>query len=81
VVVGIPVGLDGSEGAQAAETRGFCAELETLLDVPLETWDERFTTRLAERSAREGATGAEDSLAAAHLLESWLTARRGEGAP
>jgi putative Holliday junction resolvase len=80
VLVGIPVSLDGTEGRQAAETREFCAELESLLEIPVETWDERFTTTLAERSAREGAAGAEDSLAAAHLLESWLAGHQGEGA-
>ena len=74
VVVGMPIGLDGKEGAQAAETHGFVSEVERFAEVPVETWDERFTTKLAERSAREGATGVEDSLAAAHLLESWLAA-------
>lgn len=72
VVVGMPVGLSGEEGAQAALTREFAGALAPLLDVPVETWDERFTTRLAERSAREGAGAEQDSLAAAHLLESYL---------
>src|SRR5919108_4070122 len=58
IVVGIPVTLGGDEGPQAAETREFCAELQRLVEVPVKMWDERFTTRLAERSAREGATGA-----------------------
>jgi RNase H-fold protein (predicted Holliday junction resolvase) len=40
--------------------------------VPVETYDERLTTRMAERSAREGAQADQDSLAAAHLLESYL---------
>ena len=75
VIVGMPVTLEGKEGPQATETRDFCDGLEPLLDVPVETWDERFTTTLAERTAREGATGAEDSLAAAHLLENWLAAQ------
>jgi putative Holliday junction resolvase len=74
VVIGMPIRLDGTEGAQAAETREFAAELERMLEIPIEVWDERFTTRLAEQSAREGAAGAEDSLAAAHLLDNWLAA-------
>jgi putative Holliday junction resolvase len=78
VIVGLPVGLSGEEGAQAAVTRTFCKELETILDVPVELYDERLTTRQAERTAREGAGAAEDSLAAAHLLESYLAARGGE---
>ena len=75
VVVGLPVSLDGTEGEQAAATRAFCRELEGALEVPVETYDERLTTRMAAASRREGAGAAEDSLAAAHLLESYLAAR------
>jgi len=72
VVVGLPLHLSGEEGSQAALTRSFCAELEALLDVPVETYDERLTTRMAEASKREGAAAAPDSLAAAHLLQAYL---------
>ncbi len=74
VIVGLPVTMGGEEGAQAEASRSFAAELEELLAVPVETYDERLTTKLAERSAREGAAAAEDSLAAAHLLESYIAA-------
>jgi putative Holliday junction resolvase len=72
VVVGLPVTLGGEEGEQAKASRLFASQLEEVLSVPVETYDERLTTRMAERSAREGAAAAEDSLAAAHLLESYL---------
>jgi putative Holliday junction resolvase len=72
VLVGLPLHLSGEEGAQAKLTRTFCAELEALLDVPVETYDERLTTRMAEASKREGAAAAPDSLAAAHLLQAYL---------
>ena len=75
VVVGLPISLDGEEGAQARLSRAFAAELGDLLDVPIETYDERLTTTMAARSAREGARADEDSLAAAHLLESYLASR------
>ncbi len=78
VVVGMPLTLEGEAGPQAEIARAFCTQLEAVLEVPVETWDERLTTRLAERSAREGAGAAEDSLAAAHLLESFLESRAGE---
>jgi putative Holliday junction resolvase len=71
VVVGLPVTLAGEEGAQAAEARGFADRLAVMLDVPVETWDERFTTRLAQSTPGRQA---EDSRAAAHLLQSWLEA-------
>jgi putative Holliday junction resolvase len=75
VVIGMPVRLDGREGEQAAATRLFGEQLEELIDVPIELYDERMTTRLAEASRREGAQAGEDSLAAAHLLESYLASR------
>jgi len=79
VVVGLPVTLAGTEGAQAAETRAFAEELESRLEVPVDLHDERLTTRMAERSSAGGAAAASDSIAAAHLLESFLAARAREG--
>ena len=58
VVVGLPLHLSGEEGSQAALARSFCAELEAMLDVPVETYDERLTTRMADASRRGGATAA-----------------------
>lgn len=75
VVVGLPLGLGGESGAQAAAARGFRDEVAALVEVPVETYDERLTTRMAQQSARSGADAAEDSLAAAHLLESYLASR------
>jgi putative holliday junction resolvase len=73
VVVGLPLTLRGEHGAQARETESFVAALREVLDVPVDTYDERFTTAIAAR----GAGGApEDARAAAHLLEGYL-ARRG----
>jgi putative Holliday junction resolvase len=77
VVIGLPVSLDGTEGKQAAEARAFRDELAAIVDVPVETYDERLTTRLAESSARSGASAPADALAAAHLLESYLRHRAG----
>ena len=73
VVVGLPVSLSGEEGAQAAETREFAARLAERLAVPVSTFDERYTTALARRTPGRLP---EDSRAAAHLLESYLSARR-----
>jgi putative transcription antitermination factor YqgF len=73
VVVGLPVRLAGGEGAQAAEARDFAARLEARVGVPVTTYDERFTTALARRTPGRAP---EDSRAAAHLLESYLSAHR-----
>jgi len=75
IVVGLPLHLSGEEGSQAALARTFCAELEAILDIPVETYDERLTTRMADASKRAGATAARDSLAAAHMLEAYLASR------
>jgi putative Holliday junction resolvase len=75
VVVGLPVSLDGREGPQADAARRFRDALAARLDIPVETYDERLTTRLAEATARRGATAPADAVAAAHLLESYLALR------
>jgi len=74
VVVGLPLTLRGERGEQARETERFVEALQAVVDVPVESYDERFTTRLAQRMPGLLATS-EDSRAAAHLLESWLAAR------
>lgn len=76
VVVGLPLHLSGEEGSQAGLARSFCRELEAILPVPVDTYDERLTSRMADASRRGGASAARDSLAAAHLLESYLESSR-----
>jgi putative Holliday junction resolvase len=79
VVVGLPLGLSGEDTEQTRETRAFAQRLEATLDVPVSLYDERFTTRIAERSGSR-ATSA-DSRAAAVLLEDWLARHGSEVAP
>jgi putative holliday junction resolvase len=76
VVVGLPVSLRGGDSAQTIEAREFAARLAKRLgdDLPVELYDERLTTRLAQRDPSSRAS--EDSRAAAHLLQSWLQAQR-----
>jgi putative holliday junction resolvase len=74
VIVGLPLSLRGGDSAQTLETRAFAAALQQRLGdaIPVELHDERFTTRMAQRLGE--ANAAEDSRAAAYLLESWLQA-------
>jgi putative Holliday junction resolvase len=72
VVVGLPLHLSGEEGSQAALARSFCTELEAMLAIPVETYDERLTTKMADASRRAGASAPRDSIAAAHLLQAYL---------
>jgi len=69
VVIGLPLSLSGEDSRQTSRSREFAARLASLIRVPVELADERFTTK----TARElGGSAAEDSRAAAVLLESWL---------
>jgi putative holliday junction resolvase len=69
VVVGLPLTLAGTDSDQTRETRAFAQRLQNAVAVPVELYDERFTTRLAQR---DGGHAHEDSRAAAHLLSDWL---------
>jgi putative Holliday junction resolvase len=71
VVVGLPLSLSGADSAQTRETRAFAERLRAALPVPVELYDERFTTTLAERA---GGAASLDSRAAAVLLDAWLMA-------
>jgi putative holliday junction resolvase len=71
VIVGLPLSLSGQDSAQTRETRAFADRLCAALDARVVLYDERFTTALAQQ--RPG-TAAEDSRAAAVLLEDWLGA-------
>ena len=72
VVVGLPLTLSGEVGEQARETQTFLAALREVLDVPVVTYDERFTTKLA------GPDG-DDARAAAYLLSGYLEWRQSRG--
>ena len=69
IVVGLPVTLRGERGAQAEETEAFVSALRAVTGVPIESFDERFTTKLAEAQPSEAPS---DAVAAAHLLSTYL---------
>jgi putative holliday junction resolvase len=75
IVVGLPVSLSGGDSAQTRETRQFADSLGEVTRLPIELYDERFTTSLAQQTGGEAAL---DSRAAAILLDEWLMVR---GAP
>jgi len=81
IVAGLPTGLSGREGAQAAETRRFAGAVEEELNMPLTYWDERLTSTQAERMLveagmrRKDRRGQIDALAASLMLQSYLDNR------
>ena len=76
VVVGLPLGLSGADTDQTREARAWADRLSAAVPVPVELYDERFTTAIAARSG--GDRSSEDSRAAAVLLEDWLAQHRPE---
>jgi putative Holliday junction resolvase len=71
VIVGMPLTLSGERGEQAVETEEFLDTLRRAIDVPVEGFDERFTTDLAEQDLGSRNLPP-DARAAAHLLTSYL---------
>lgn len=82
LVAGLPIGLSGREGPQAALVREFTDALAAEIDVPLDYWDERLSTAVAERSLIEGGTRRNkrkervDAVAAAVILQGYLDNQR-----
>jgi putative Holliday junction resolvase len=81
LVVGLPKNLSGEIGPQAEKVLAFVEDLRSALPVPVVTWDERFTTALAERTLIEGGVSRRgrrevvDQVAAVLILQSYLDAR------
>jgi putative Holliday junction resolvase len=82
VVMGLPLRLDGSEGESARLARRLAERLQAETGLPVVLWDERLTSRAAQRTLNETGTRrsrrkqAVDSIAAALLLQSYLDAER-----
>ncbi len=78
VVVGLPVGLAGREGPAAARARELGAAVADISGLPIEFWDERFTTTVAERALTEAGVrrkqrrDVRDKVAAVVMLQSYL---------
>jgi putative Holliday junction resolvase len=82
IVVGLPVGLDGREGRAAGDARRFAERVAAATGIPVEVYDERFSTVTAERvlleagMRRERRRETRDRVAAAVFLQAYLDGRR-----
>ena len=78
IVVGLPKNMDGTIGPQAQKTLTFIQHLERTCSVPVIAWDERLTTRQAERVlleadiSRRRRKQVRDKLAAQLILQTYL---------
>jgi putative holliday junction resolvase len=83
LVVGLPLNLKGREEQKAVEVRSFIEELKKTVEIPIRTWDERFTSTMAKQALIDMGIGRKkrreksrvDQIAAAVLLQSFLDAK------
>lgn len=81
IVAGLPTNMSGTEGPQAQETRDYAEALAADLDLPLDYWDERLTSAIAERRMIEAGVRRNqrkeriDAIAAAVMLQGYLDAQ------
>ena len=81
IIVGLPRSLNGEISHAANLVNGFIAELSAYLpEIPVLTFDERFTTTLANQALRASGRNAKegrsviDQIAAVNILQSYLDA-------
>lgn len=85
LVVGLPLNMDGTRGPAARKVEAFVAGLRSRVRIPIETWDERLSTAMAERAmieadlSRAKRKKARDRLAAQIILQGYLDATSGIG--
>jgi putative Holliday junction resolvase len=78
ILLGDPRRMNGEQGTQSEWAREFAIELEVKLGLPVEMWDERLTSREAERTLRGShihnreRKAAIDRISAVILLQSYL---------
>jgi len=78
IVIGLPLNMDGSEGARAQSARAYARNLEAATGLPMLLWDERLSTVAAERALIEADTSRKrraatiDKVAAAYILQGVL---------
>jgi putative Holliday junction resolvase len=78
IVLGLPINMDGSEGARAQSTRAFARNLAQLTAMPIALWDERLSTAAVERAliaadaSRARRKAVIDAHAASYILQGAL---------
>ena len=78
ILLGMPRNMDGSYGPAAQKVQAFASVLNSAVTVPIKLWDERLTTKMANRILIQGNVRRDkrkekvDKMAAAILLQSYL---------
>ncbi len=78
VIVGSPINLNGSESVISTNVKEFVDKLKEQFQVPVEMWDERFTSRAAQKTLHQMGKspsknrGKVDEIAAVLILQGYL---------
>jgi putative holliday junction resolvase len=83
IVVGMPYAPDGGVGKKGEEVEAFIRRLQEMVSIPIETWDESFTTVEAGAAIRKGGMkkkqrqqkGVLDEMAARLMLQEYLDSK------
>ena len=78
IVLGLPLNMNGTMGPRALETQEFARALQEALKIPVDFWDERLSSKSAERVLLEADLSRKrrkeliDKIAAVHILQAYL---------
>ena len=81
IVLGMPRNMDGTYGPAAEKVRAFADQLKSVVSCPLKLWDERMTTKAAQRGLHAAGRNTKqsreviDQAAAQLILQGWLDAQ------
>ena len=82
LVIGLPINMDGSKGPMAVKVEKFVESLDmVMMGVRIDKWDERLSTRAADRTlleadmSRKKRKRVRDKLAAQAMLQGYLDAK------
>jgi putative Holliday junction resolvase len=82
IITGLPRNMDGTDSEQTKKVRRFAETLESVVDVPIQLWDERLSTVAATKSLlqaglkRRQRKRVVDGVAASLILQSYLDSRQ-----
>ena len=77
-IIGLPLSLDGNENEQTKKMRVFANELQTYFSLPIEYWDERYSSDIIFKEMRKSDFSKTkikkklDQQSAAYILQGYL---------
>jgi len=87
IVIGLPVHMSGDEGGKAQEARKFGQWVESVTQLPVTYWDERYTSSMADvylmhaNATKKKRKANRDRIAAQIMLQNFLESENREQLP